>query len=326
MKNERRIFIKNIITFISPIIHIFSISLGFPVTSVAAEAVDSDEQISVLFAELMHVIALSLDENNIENTEFYNNEISRIETQLELLGVEILDSADVAIYSEGTDTISSRGTVPQPANTNTVKWYSITNSNYSHNSQTYSVKQLIAVGYNPGGLLVTGKNNDPFYTEQEKFANAVSNAFKLYIQKAIGLILIIQWTPYELLFSNTESNIFRSSYITHWCVSSIMFTYVKLSSQSDDEYRLCYFSNRLELAVNAHGASVVDGSPHTYSKQSDLLLTADNYASKSAAVDAYNGLISPYSYIYYYEAQSYDGAYTKRIYVPTPLEGPGQVY
>ncbi|HIR88346.1 MAG TPA: hypothetical protein IAC96_05280 [Candidatus Fimimorpha faecalis] len=59
--------------------------------------------------------------------------------------------------------------------------------------------------------MVTGEDNVKFYSNQQKIANAAKTAISIYAQKVIGLVPVIQWTPYELLFSSS-SNAFSSSY------------------------------------------------------------------------------------------------------------------
>ena len=110
-----------------------------------------------------------------------------------------------------------------------------------------------------------------------KAGNAVINAISIYAQKAISYVPIIKWTPYELLFSNSASNVFNSSYVTHRCVSSIEFIYVKKSSQSPDSYLLYNYANKLSIAVNAHGAAVINSNPKTYSEHKTKTISSDSY-------------------------------------------------
>lgn len=174
--------------------------------------------------------------------------------------------------------------------------------------------------------MVTGEDNYKFYSGKTLKANLVDNALSIIVQKAIGQVKFLQWTPYELLFSTSTSNAFNSSYVTYRCVSSIAFSYVKESSQSDDYYELSYCSNKFSIAATAHGAAVVDSVPKTYSVDKTATVSADNYSAIIPAIESYLNIGEENNYIYYFDLQSYDGAYTKRAYVPTPLAGPGQVW
>lgn len=286
--------------------------------------VQNEEEIDKLFSKMTEDLAISLlYDDNSKNYEKYQSKVSDIENELSLMGVQKLNNDELYNF------LSDRGIstkVNKPSNSDTVKWYLYTSSNQSYGSQKYDVQRLIAVGNNPGGMLVTGADNVKFYSGQEKRANAVKNAFVVYVQKAIGSIPVIKWTPYELLFSNTSSNVFNSSYVTHRCVSSIEFSFVKKSSQSDNYYALCKYSNKLSIAVNAHGAAVVNSKPTTYSEHKSTTISSDNYGSVSKAIQTYVNAATYYDYIPYYEIHSYDGQYSKKAYVPNPLAGPGQIY
>lgn len=284
----------------------------------------NEEQIDRLLGEMNEKLALSLLDEDFQSKQTYQSGINQIEDQLAMLGVERLSDEEVEQFFKEKGIVSTK--INKPSDTNTVRWYLYNYPNYSYNSQRYDVQRLIAAGNNPGGMLITGEDNVKFYSGKNKLANSVKNAVSIYVQKAIGLIPIIQWTPYELLFSNSSSNAFNSSYVTHRCVSSIVFTYVKKSSQSDNNYSLCLFSNQLGIAVNAHGAAVINGKADTYSERKSATITADKYNSISDAIWAYNNNAPMYGYISYYDIRSYDGEYSKKAYVPNPLAGPGQVY
>lgn len=307
------------------IVSLLTSPFGFSLTANAQE-ITTEEQICSLFDELTENLALSMIAEDDLVVEKCESNVVEIEQQLKVLGVDKLSDQELNQFlnEKGEASVGTR--ISKPENTDTVKWYLYSYTNYSYNSKKYDVQRLIAVGNNPGGMLVTGADNVKFYSGKEKLANAVSAAVSIYVQKAIGSIPVIKWTPYELLFSNTSSNAFNSSYVTHRCVSSIAFSYVKESTQSDDYYALSFYSNKLTIAVNAHGAAVVDSVPTTYSEQKTETISADYYSSITAAIQSYTGAAGCYDYISYYEIQSYDGEYTKKAYVPTPLAGPGQIY
>ena len=94
----------------------------------------------------------------------------------------------------------------------------------------------------------------------------------------------------------------------------------------DSNYVLCKFSNRLSIAANAHGAAVVNSNPTTYSVQMTETISSDYYGSTSRAMKAYANNRTYYDYIPFYNIYSYDKKYSKAVYVPNPLAGPGQIY
>lgn len=285
--------------------------------------IQNEKEIETLFNKMTENIAISLlYDNNSKSYEKYQYRAYDIENELSLLGVHKL--SDDELYSFLND-IGISTYANRPSDSNTVKWYSYTSYNQSYGSQKYDVKRLIAVGNNPGGMLVTGADNVKFYSGKEKRANAVKNALAVYVQKAIGSIPVIQWTPYELLFSNSSENAFNSSYVTHRCVSSIEFSFVKNSSQSNNYYKLSKYSNKLSIAVNAHCAAVINSKPKTYSENKSTTILSKDYGSISKAIQTYTSTSAYYDYIQYYEIHSYDGQYSKKAYVPNPLAGPGQI-
>ena len=295
----------------------------YTVTPAMAENNTNEEQIDQLLDKLAENQALSLQNENSENNQELQNENLQIESELSDLGVQKLDGEELLQFFEERGIPVTR--VGKPGDTNTVKWFLYTSRNISYGSQKYDVQRLIAQGNNPGGMLVTGEDNVKFYSGQQKLANAVQTAVSIYVQKAIGLVPFIQWTPYELLFSSSSSNAFNSSYVTHRCVSSIEFSYVKPSSASDSSFGLCKFSNKLTIAAHAHGAAVVNSKPYTYSDKKTQTVSSDNYGSTTSAIKAYiNGTY--YDYIPSYQIKSYGGQYSKTAYVPNPLAGPGQIY
>lgn len=299
------------------------LSINGVIPVVAADVMEEDD-VSQLFNEMTENIALALLSDDLEDVSKYESKISQIEEQLAELGVKKLSEAEVDILLENNENVSAR--VSQPESTDTVTWFLQSYEDYEYNSEIYDVQRLIAVGKNPGGLLVTGEDNAKIYSGQELLANAVTTAVSIYVQKAIGLIPIYGWTPYELLFSNSPSNVFNSNYVTHRCVSTIVFTYVKKASQTEDAYSLSFFSNSITFAIHAHGASVVDSVPSTYSVEKTETVSSDNYSLIPSAIQAYNGNRGRYDYITSYVIESYDGKYSKTISVPNPQVGPGQIY
>lgn len=49
------------------------------------------------------------------------------------------------------------------------------------------------------------------------------------------------------------------------------------------------FSNKIDVAFNAHGATVVASKPYTYNKKGDFVEEPEYYGSISKAVSSYLG-------------------------------------
>lgn len=312
---------KKLLSIVLIVVMVF----GMETNAFASSSINENEtQVNMLFNEMTENLALSLLEDNSTNTRKCNEKVEQIENQLSTLGVQKLSEEELNKFFDEKGVESSR--FNKPANSNTVTWYLYSHPNYSYGSTKYDIQRLIAIGNNPGGMLITGDDNVKFYSGENKVVGAIQNAFGIYVQKAIGTIPVIQLTPYELLFSSSPSNVFNSSYITHRCVSSLSFIYVKKASQSEDYYTLSLYSNKLSIAAHAHGAAVVNSKPKTYSKQTTNTVESDHYNSIPDAIESYNGANGSYDYISGYRLESYDGQYSKQAYVPTPMAGPGQVY
>lgn len=284
----------------------------------------NEEQIADLFEEMAECIVSSLLTDG--QSDECQRTIADIEEQLSALGVHEMGEEEISDFFSLNNVASPR--VSQPADTNTVKWYMSERKNYTYNSEAYDIQLLTAIGNNPGGMLVTGADNAEFYSNENKVVGSVVSLVSIYLQKGIGTIplKIVQWSPYELLFSNTSTNVVNSSYVTHRCVSAITFAYVKKSSQSDSNYTLSHFSNQISVAINAHGAAVVDSVPKTYSKEETFTNRSDTYCNIEAAIKAYNGTSARYDYIESYTMYSYDEQYSIIAEVPNPLVGAGQIY
>lgn len=265
---------------------------------------------------------------NLSDISELDDKIENIESEIKMLdNVEVLtdDEATEFIINSGNDESDKKSRITKPGNSNTVKWLLSTYS-YTRSGTKYEVQELLAVGNNPGGMLVTGKDNEMFFSNKQLLANGAKELVSMYVQKAIGLIPVVAWTPYELLFSSSSQNVFNTNYITHRAVSTLSFIYVKKSGQSDAYQTLRLYSNRIDVAFNTHGAAVVNSKPFTYNKNGNFAQSSTSYGSISAAVDAYLSSRTIYDYIPSYKMNSYDKTWSKTAYVPNPLAGPGQVY
>lgn len=224
------------------IIYIIMLSFLFN-TIVLANTINSDifneefdtnkEEFDKLLGELSSNMAEKLlIESQEENSLQRSNDMIKLEKKLELLEAQIesLDGAEVLTNDEAFKFIkenSKDARISKPSNTNTVKWYLYTSYYPNNTTRTYQVQDLRAVGNNSGGMLVTGKDNEQFYTGKQLATNGLKELFSIYVQKGIGSIPVIGWTPYELLFSSSSNNVVNSSYVTHRCVSTISFIFVK---------------------------------------------------------------------------------------------------
>ena len=101
---------------------------------------------------------------------------------------------------------------------------------------------------------------------------------------------------------------------------------MKESSQDEDEYSLCLFANKFDISTQIHGMWVDDGKTHEYYDSSQETVRSDGFSySLERAVTAYLNPGRTYDYVYEFliSCLDEDGSYT--VYVPTPLNGPGEL-
>ena len=298
-----------------------------------ADVANREEQISALFDEMTENLALSLlneaiaDESSVSSQAAVQEDLADIDEQLAELGVRQVEGDELAeILNRESVHSPVAPQASKPADTNTTKWYVYNYISNSYGGKKYDVQRLVAVGNNPGGTLVTGEDNYKFFSNKPILGKLIANLLVIYAQKAIGLLKVIQWLPYELLGpAESTSNAFSSCYVTYRCVSTIAFSYVKESSKSDDYYELSFYANKFSIAVNIHGASVVNSTPKTYSDNKTATVVAENYNAILPAIASYLNEGGCYGYMYSVDIECCDGAYTRTAYLPTPLSGPLQI-
>ena len=299
-----------------------------------ADVANRDEQISALFDEMTENLALSLlneaiaDESSVSSQAAVQEDLADIDEQLAELGVRQVEGDELAeILNRESVHSPVAPQASKPADTNTTKWYVYNYISNSYGGKKYDVQRLVAVGNNPGGTLVTGEDNYKFFSDKPILGKVLKTLALIYAQKALGTTgIVMQWLPYELISPpESTNNSFNSCYITYRCVSTVAFSYVKESSKSDDYYELSFYANKFSIAANIHGAAVVNSTPKTYSDSKTATVVAENYNAILPAIASYLNEGGCYGYIYSFDIRCCDGTYTKTVYVPTPMSGPGQI-
>ncbi|SMG43654.1 hypothetical protein [Paenibacillus aquistagni] len=244
-----------------------------------------------------------------------------LESQLESLGVEKLTSEQVrARYTK----YSAQPLITPPPSTSKVKWY-VLRYDSTRNGVTYNIEELYAQGLNSGTNLAVGANGATLYTNKQILVKNLINIASIYTQKAIGAIPVVNLLPYELLFTNNDNVTNNSHVVTHRSLTTVCFSYVKRSDQSDYYQNLSYSSNMYTLAASHTLAGYNNGQP--YSKTTDKTNTvyADNYASSSKAVDYFiSTTLTGTSFVSSYTFYNHDKSANLKYNVLTPT-APGQV-
>lgn len=260
--------------------------------------------------------------DKVDVLELESNETS-LEKDLEALGVKKLSQKEVKAHFSDKDVITAQTVVPP--STSAINWYAY-NYTYTRNNVSYAVTDLYAQGLNGNSNLAVGANGAVLYSNKEIIVQNITNIASMYVQKAIGLIPVVAWLPYEFLFSSNSNVTNNSHVITHRSLSTVCFNFVKLTGQSDDYQQLTFRSNMITVASSHTLAGYNNGSP--YSKTTDRTQTsyADNYSSATYAVNAFiDYSYNPSrSYIDSYKFYNPDRSKSITYYVITP-EFPAQI-
>lgn len=95
--------------------------------------------------------------------------------------LSVLLCLSVIMHSFLSQSGATSSRISRSSNTNTVNWYLHENTSYLYHSEQYEIQRLAAVGYHPGGTLVTGKDNETFYTNAQKQVNGAATAISIYV-------------------------------------------------------------------------------------------------------------------------------------------------
>lgn len=190
--------------------------------------------------------------------------------------------------------------VTPPKSTSSVKWYSYRVGVYS-GGQHYEVQELYAQGLNSKTNLANGRNGVTLYSKQQIRVSSLKQIGSIYAQKAVGTVPVVQWLPYELLFSNNNGVTNNSHVVTYRSLSTVCFSYVKRKGQSDSNQKLSYISNMVSIASTNTLAGYRNGKPYTKSTDKTNTSYATNYASSTAAVNAYKNNVKRNSFIRNYK-------------------------
>lgn len=264
-------------------------------------------------AEDNGVKSVNSDSLTLDSTEM------QLEAELQKLGVNPISYEEaMAIHNRSikSDDVGVQVTVPS-SNSN-VRWYDF-RYYVTKSGTTYEVQELYAQGLSNGTNLAAGQNGVTLYSNKQIAVQFLTQIASIYAQKVIGLIPIVQWAPYELLFSDNTNVTNNSHVITHRSLSTVCFSYVKPYGKSDDYQNLTFVSNMVTIASSHTLAGYKDGSP--YSKTTDKTNTeyASNYASGTAAVDAYTDPYAPRnSYVSFYRFYNHDKTASLTQYILTP--------
>ncbi len=255
------------------------------------------------------------------STSSDNNETrASLESQLAELGVKEISQEEVNRQFGDPNNSPNYPSIALPPSTSSVKWYS-KSSTLNKNGKTYVIQMLFAQGLNPDSNLYSAVNNAVLYSDQSVIAKNVRYLVQMYAQKAIGLIPVVQWTPYELLFGDAAQATNNDYLITHRESTTMIYSYVRESTQSANSFKNTYVSNMISVA-STHTLAYYDkaaNKPKT--KSTDFATTTydENFGNTSKAVDSFISGIKGVSNITSFTFYNHDKTKSLTYPISTPL-------
>ncbi len=287
------------------------------VTIEKQEIIDIMAQLSELRSKNLLQQAITNNKQN-RNIDFERKE-TELEKRLASLGVNRISDTEVRALMKNTR-------FDLPPTTDSIKWYDYDIIVY-RDGKRYDVQEVYAQGLDGNSSLALGKDGHIMYSNKKIIVNELKNIASIYAQKAISLIPIVSWLPYELLFVSGDNATINSSNITYRSLSTVCFSYVNEQGKPQE---LSFISNTYDIAASHTYAGYKDGKPFADPVSTYNVVYADRYASTSAAVDSYVEICAPsLSFSDTFEFREYDDngniLATHKVYPITPLY-PFQVY
>lgn len=214
-----------------------------------------------------------------------NNQKELLEKELCTFGVTEMSSEEVNDLLESSN--CSDNQIKLLSSSSNCRWWTNTVTKIKYNNKYYDVKLEYAEGQNLNCNLNNGGDGVKLYNKANVAVDKLSELASIYVQKAIGQIPIICWTPYELLFSNNTNVTSNSHNITYRSTGTVCFAFVKLSSESAVNYIESYASNSISIASTHVIAGYKNGTPFTKSTNKTNSSTASTFASVADAIKSY---------------------------------------
>ena len=290
---------------------------AYAVENPNALAVQQEENVDLLINEIGSLRAqLMVCED--DETAGIQDKIQILETLLISAGGEILSDAEV------TSIVNTENTVRAivPGSTSSVRWYS-TQLDYIRNGITYRVEKIYGQALTSASSLGGIGNDVVLFDRDGVKIQGKPNFMSIYVQKTVGLIPVVKYLPYELLFDNAET---YSGVISMQCVTTYAYTgtacfcFVYPLMEGIDTERLSYVSTSFNVAGSIVNTGIADAVP--FSKSVDfpnVKLEAIDYASANKAIDCYATSVGTMtSYVHAYKFYDYDGTMVHQIILPCP--------
>lgn len=216
-------------------------------------------------------------------------------TQLEKLGVVELTKEELSeiCANAGNDAVQTQGAYTPPESTSSITWYM--SGPYSSTLSNGNPIKYFYLRAQPTGMAcdLVKSANVPLITSSVLFSDFVYMLGEIYVQKAISLVPIVQWTPYELLFNKSlNSNIqTASSYqVTALMATTAKYVYLGPGGATlDDEgtFNINYLTHSVSVAETHVHSYILDGKAKQATASREYTVACDNYATPLSVAKEY---------------------------------------
>ena len=164
-------------------------------TAVYEDDVNMDDLYDQLSARYLELELARENNAKLSEITLIQGEIDNIHRQLEQCGSIALTSDEVTMLASNT--------VSTPPDTNNVEFQAHGPVNYVYDGESYQYYRFTAIPKTQYCVLSDNESID--MQMQVKLKDYLEIPFYIYVQKIAGLVKYLQWTPYELLFSDYPS-------------------------------------------------------------------------------------------------------------------------
>lgn len=316
-----------IITCLTMLLSMFSFS-SFAVDVTGEDTMpllNNDEQILEILNSINEYNAGKIqDGTQTANPDAYE---LQLEDELESYGAEVLTPVE-AYELMGMEPEEYAPYVTTPTTTTNVRWYSWTSS-LTQSGTTYSVQHVSASARTANTNLAIQAVGKAIFTGKSYALYSAQRALAYYANYAASSVApILDYLPVDI-FNSSDVSKFTDASTTYSGVATVIFSYVKVSGQSDYYQTLSLVSNQIVYSGDVSVTGIKNGSPDTRTVESDFTKQATYYGSTSRAVSNYINGTSGQSLvgkivISFAEISSGNGATSYSITVPGPT-APSQV-
>ncbi|WP_289119959.1 hypothetical protein [uncultured Bacteroides sp.] len=264
---------------------------------------ETERQIDLLIQELVKLRLRSSDpQNSIAPAANINSE-EHIFNSLRRLGAKVVGQDNLSDAESGIAAQAASSTFFEGFNTRYNDFIVTGPLRRRHGRSGYHVVTVRVVPKGSGSILGDSTiTNVSLYSSKKALTSFAYNTISIYTQKAIGLIPIVQWLPYEYLFSgwsDADVNNTQASYVIN--VNSATTAKYVYIADTDVENESSYSLSLLDHSVTYHE---VHNSSYTKNGVPGSKVTIKDYTIEGDYYDAPDGQAYQNFLIRYYDKRT----------------------